>query len=257
MEAADSSFLRATRAALFFSAVFVFVHACMRDARHFLLSLEHALSSQEIFESWKRTCLSDSIQLFCFSLTPCLDLKARKYAMIARRETWNARMRNRNVISLQSSDNSRLHWIKRRKIKNEPRNAKKFNRNPDGFYLHSQKKKRKAEVSEASTTPETLWALRSAKAILGSKRLAKKMIFAKAPSKISEKRKAELLKVSKIADLKALSCICAKRMFLKCFVRMRFQRKTMLALHLFTVLKWNLSRFAFESFTTPWTLHTW
>ena len=28
------------------------------------------------------------------------------------------------------------------------------------------------------------------------------MIFAKAPSKISEKRKAELLKLSKIADLK-------------------------------------------------------
>jgi hypothetical protein len=48
------------------------------------------------------------------------------------------------------------------------------------------------------------------KSDLGSKRLAKKMIFTKSPSKISGKRKAELLKVSKVAALKALSCICAK-----------------------------------------------
>jgi hypothetical protein len=60
-------------------------------------------------------------------------------------------MESRKVLS---SENSRLHWIKRRRFKNKSRNTDNFNRNPDGLNQHT-KRKRRIEAPGVSTTPET------------------------------------------------------------------------------------------------------
>jgi hypothetical protein len=67
-------------------------------------------------------------------------------------------------------------------------------------------KKLKSSASE-NESPINIIAFSVGKNDLGSKRLAKKIVFEKSPSKLSEKRKVELVKVSKATALKALSCI--------------------------------------------------
>jgi hypothetical protein len=119
------------------------------------------------------------------------------------------------VEESQSALNSGKHWRKRGKCQTTSTPQKRkfidFNRNPTGINQFTKKENQNGDMNSAPQTPSTS----TFKFTIGSndlgRRLAKRMRFVKSPSKITcKKRKKELLKVSKIAAIKALGCVSAK-----------------------------------------------